>query len=331
MRGSGEAELARDGVDHALADGRIALTTIHVLATHLRADNADELIAAASGRTKAQLKDWLAGRFPRPALPRWIQPVGAAWAPSATERSPSQSAQSGVPPTDGLFPSTPLPETTHSHALARVPVPSSAAIPPNPQVPVRAHVEPLNAEQVAVRFTMDRRVLEKMERALELLGHRVAPNDIASVFERALDALLPALERQKFAATDRPQAPRNEPPANARTLSAHVKRSVWARDGGRCTFANASGKRCECRRALQYDHVRPIALGGESTLENLRLLCPAHNQLEAERRLGREFMQAKRRVAAPTPVRSQRTTRHDSGVHSQRAVPFASLRASELS
>lgn len=32
---------------------------------------------------------------------------------------------------------------------------------------------------------------------------------------------------------------------------------------------------------LKYDHIRPIALGGQSNLENIRLVCRAHNQLYA--------------------------------------------------
>ena len=45
---------------------------------------------------------------------------------------------------------------------------------------------------------------------------------------------------------------------------------------------------------LEYDHVRPIARGGRSTTDNLRLRCRAHNQLEAEQLYGEAFMQQKR-------------------------------------
>src|SRR6185436_7504548 len=68
----------------ALVDDRISMTAIHTLAVHLRADNVVELIAAASGRTKAQLLDWLACRFPRPAVPTVFRPLGAP----ASESSP---------------------------------------------------------------------------------------------------------------------------------------------------------------------------------------------------------------------------------------------------
>jgi len=268
----------------ALADGRIHLTAVHTLATHLRADNVDDLIAAAAGRTKAQLRDWLACRFPQPAVPTVFRPV-----------APPALASAEAPIHELLQP--PPAECKDSlHALARVPVPSTAPNPTISQVPLRdrAHVDPLNAEQVKVQFTMSRQALAKMKHAMDLLGASVAHNDVAALFEKLLDMALPALEKQKFAATDHPRAPREQAPTNARTIPAHVKREVWQRDGGRCTFKSATGRRCECTRGLEYDHVKPVVLGGEATCENLRLLCRKHNQLEAERRLGTDFMRQRR-------------------------------------
>lgn len=49
---------------------------------------------------------------------------------------------------------------------------------------------------------------------------------------------------------------------------------------------------------VQMDHVHEVARGGESTVENLRLRCHAHNQLEAERTFGAEFMRHRRIAAA---------------------------------
>ena len=272
----------------ALADDRIHLTAVHTLAAFLRPENVDELIKAATGRSKPQLKDWLACRFPRPAEPTEIRPIGAstASAPTILLELPSVAA-----------PELPTAEkVANSHALARVPVPSTAMESAESPVPLhhRARVDPLNAEQVKLSFTMPRRVLAKMQHAMALLGSAVAPDDVAALFERLLDMSTPALEKQKFAATDEPRAPRVRKPRNARSVPAHVRREVWTRDGGQCTFESASGRRCTCRRGLQFDHVKPVAHGGEATIENIRLLCPKHNQLEAERRLGKPLMDRKR-------------------------------------
>jgi len=73
---------------------------------------------------------------------------------------------------------------------------------------------------------------------------------------------------------------------------------VWRRDEGRCTFVGTHGHRCGSRVHLQFDHVTPVARGGTSTADDLRLRCRAHNQLEAERAFGRGFMEARRGRAA---------------------------------
>ncbi len=77
--------------------------------------------------------------------------------------------------------------------------------------------------------------------------------------------------------------PNSAPAASStRYIPAAVKRAVWARDRGRCTFKNhATGLLCEARTRLQYEHIVPFAHDGENTAENLTLLCRAHNALRA--------------------------------------------------
>jgi hypothetical protein len=73
-----------------------------------------------------------------------------------------------------------------------------------------------------------------------------------------------------------------------------VKRDVHERDGEQCTFVSADGVRCTERAYLELDHTTPVARGGQPTLDGTRHLCSAHNQYEAERILGADFMRAKR-------------------------------------
>ena len=58
------------------------------------------------------------------------------------------------------------------------------------------------------------------------------------------------------------------------------------------------GKRCASRRQLEYDHVIPVARGGRATVDNIRQRCRVHNQFEAERTFGADFMRRKRGAAA---------------------------------
>ena len=62
----------------------------------------------------------------------------------------------------------------------------------------------------------------------------------------------------------------------SRTIPSAIRRSLRARDGG-CRFPG-----CENRRFVDAHHVRHWAHGGETTLDNLLLLCRRHHRLVHE-------------------------------------------------
>ena len=67
--------------------------------------------------------------------------------------------------------------------------------------------------------------------------------------------------------------------ATSRAIPAAVKRAVWRRDRGRCSYVDrTSGRRCGSQHLLQIDHVVPYARGGAAEPNNLRLLCAAHHR-----------------------------------------------------
>jgi 5-methylcytosine-specific restriction endonuclease McrA len=63
----------------------------------------------------------------------------------------------------------------------------------------------------------------------------------------------------------------------SRHVPAAVRRSVWQRDGGRCSFVDARGVRCRATRAIEFHHERPYARGGTHCVENITLRCRSHN------------------------------------------------------
>ena len=70
------------------------------------------------------------------------------------------------------------------------------------------------------------------------------------------------------------------PGSRSRYIPVAVKREVWRRDQGRCSYVDRhSGRRCGSRYRLEIDHIVPFALGGASELFNLRLRCGAHHKL----------------------------------------------------
>lgn len=133
--------------------------------------------------------------------------------------------------------------------------------------------------------------------AQALLSHTVPPGDLAAVLKRVLAEGIASLERHRFAAAERPRHGERRASAEGRHVPAEVRRAVWKRDDGRCTFVSETGVRCAAIAWLQFDHIDPYARGGEATAANVRLRCRAHNQYEAERTSGAEFMRHKREAA----------------------------------
>ena len=78
---------------------------------------------------------------------------------------------------------------------------------------------------------------------------------------------------------------------NSRYIPVQVRREVWQRDRGHCTYVNPLTKKCcSSKHGLELDHIHPHALGGDSSTENMRLRCKAHNQLAAVQSFGRRHM-----------------------------------------
>jgi hypothetical protein len=72
-----------------------------------------------------------------------------------------------------------------------------------------------------------------------------------------------------------------------------TRRVVWMRDHGKCSYQDSlTSQRCESRHLLEIDHVMPVACGGSNDIENLRLVCRAHNTMFATQVFGKKKMAA---------------------------------------
>jgi len=92
-----------------------------------------------------------------------------------------------------------------------------------------------------------------------------------------------------------------------------IRRAIAMRDEFQCTYVDGEGRRCQCRAFLQLHHEQAHALGGPSTVQNLRLLCGPHNRLLAERDFGRTPSGVPQRLTH----QEQCTRRSSSGVPQQ--------------
>jgi hypothetical protein len=67
--------------------------------------------------------------------------------------------------------------------------------------------------------------------------------------------------------------------SNPRFIPAQLIHAIRRRDQGQCSYRSPQGVRCLQRRWIEVHHILPLALGGQNTLENLKLICRGHHQV----------------------------------------------------
>jgi hypothetical protein len=261
-----------------LADGRLHLSGIALLAPHLTEENREGVLARAALKTKRQIEELVAELAPKPDVPAAMRML-----PAPPPRADVQLRPDGVESKAPVEAVPPAPE-----------VKAAPAVSPRP--------EPLAPERYKVVFTASRELRDKLDR-LQALMHE----DLAAVIEAAVTEKIERLEARRYGETKRPRKNLHDTDTSARSryIPAAVKRVVRKRDGDRCTFVDGSGRRCTERRGLEFHHHDPFGRGGDHDPAKISLMCKAHNTYLAEREYGKAVMDRFRRngrVSEPAPV-----------------------------
>jgi 5-methylcytosine-specific restriction endonuclease McrA len=318
-----------------LADGSVTLTTVRLLAPHLTDTNYVALLAEARHRSKRDVEHIIARLHPQPDVPASVRKLPTPVPPQLTTAAAATGAHADE--------SRSLVEPQPASPLAAPrQVPPKVSLPPpsRPQV-----VAPIAPARYQVSLTVGAETYAKLRQAQDLLRHVVPDGDPAVIVDRALTALLTQLMKTKEAAPNRPtgrQTGSSSPAvagerrsssdveARSRRIPASIQRAVWQRDGGRCTFVSRSGRRCAARCWLEFHHTVPFAAGGETSVDNLRLLCRAHNRQQAARDFGPSTAWRVRELAPAYGIDLANSCRHEfphSASSARSASPFYEIRA----
>ena len=253
-----------------VARGELHLSALCELAPHLKAENASELFEACRGKTRRQVEEEIAARFPRPDVREQIRrlPERTAIASEAPRRRELESLSVGrfgvhFTADAELRELLERARELSSHRLRRGDLSSL----------MKLVLATFVKREEARRFALGKRP----QKANVSAKAGAAAKDHASSAPPGGARALAVRESKR----------------RGRYIPAAERREVYRRDQGRCSFVAESGQRCEARILLELDHVKPWAKQGASLASNLRLRCRAHNQLHARHCLGALHLAAK--------------------------------------
>ena len=240
-----------------------------MLAPYLTDTNCEELLARATYKTKRELLVLVTEIAPKPDVAPSIRKL-----PKQRQKPASEHRASGA-------------ESTPSGKSSPAPAPQAADKPPV--------VEPLAPSHYRVQFTASAELHDKLQRLAALMPGA----DLASMIETSVTEKLERLEAKRLGKVKNPRKSLEDADTSpgVRGISAPVRRFVWARDHGQCVFESGDGRRCPERRGLQFHHEDPYGLGGDRSVDNVRLLCRVHNLYMAEMDYGKDKMERYRRSA----------------------------------
>ena len=276
----------------ALRDGRLCITSLAEVVKVLTPENCAAVLPKFFHCSSREARFVAAEVNPVQAAPR--REVVTSTATIVPQLASAQRDDSGLPPTGLVQALEPTPLSAQPTAVAGIAKLST--------------IEPLSAEDRRLHLTVTREFLAKLDRARDGMSNAYPTATGVFVLEAALDLLLEKQakarggtekqrrrRRRRSSRTSAATVSEPAPPADPRYIPQAVKDAVWVRDGGCCAFPAADGEVCGSTRNLEWDHIRPIAHGGLSTVDNVRLLCHRHNQLWAQHCFGKDWMKQFRR------------------------------------
>ncbi len=303
-------------MEAALRDGRLCLSTLALLGQVLTEENADELLTQAAYLSKADVDSLVASVRPRPVpaegIRKLAEPRTAAGAVAA------RPAELPSPPS--LVAAAPAQVSGEPGIRSLALAPAIAAAPSPRREAAGSEMRAVAEDLWSLRVTVGLDFKNDLEKLAALLSHRVPRKDIGAVLHEALRCAIDKHGKRKGAVAPAcKKTPKSRPStagANPRAIPIDVRRQVWERDGGACTWATADGRRCGSRWQLELDHIVSPLEGGTSTAGNLRVRCRAHNLWYAEQVYGREHMDRfrRQRSATRTPRTGELTDPRDSWI-----------------
>ena len=140
-----------------------------------------------------------------------------------------------------------------------------------PEIHLRETQRAVAKDRTEIKIFVEDVTLGHLGKLKSLWSNATADASLSEVIKRMASECVKREERPIRSS----RAPALEP------TKASISRDIRQRDEGKCTYIDKHGRRCGSEHFLEEDHILPKAIGGEYSVENIRLRCRAHNQRHA--------------------------------------------------
>ncbi|MEM6559068.1 MAG: HNH endonuclease [Myxococcota bacterium] len=181
-----------------LAAGRLHLTALKLVGPHLTKVNSDALLERVSGKSRRAIERELARLFPREDAPSQLRklPAKPGQDCGGARKSPALRV-----PVDTFERSWSEPSSCEHRFETNS---SSSALPFERHRPSDvSRCTALSESRYRLQVTIPEQTRAKLDAACDLLRHQIPDGDLALVLDHALDALIEARLKRKFAKTSR--------------------------------------------------------------------------------------------------------------------------------
>ncbi len=316
-----------------LADGRLSLSGMRVIGPHVDGGNVGERLAEAAGKSKRELAELVAKWSPRPDVPARVvrlPPPPRGGEVGAAKRV--ESAGTTELSLERPRPKHRVEPLSEARYRVQVTVGARVAAKLEEAMAIAGHQVAAGDYETLLELALDvflaakkkqrfgvgarpkaRKAVVKAPQSVGQAGESVeqagesvgqageSAGQAGESVEQAGESVEQAGESvehdgesvgQAGESVERAGASAGQAGGRGRAIPVAIRRAVVARDGLRCSFVGPGG-RCGETRRLELHHVEAFARGGAHSVENLRVVCQAHNQFVAREELGAGFVAGK--------------------------------------
>jgi hypothetical protein len=198
-----------------LAEGKVHLTGLRLLAPHLCEENVEEILGRAAGLSRRKIEELVCELAPKADAPAVVRKLPQPRNVTSDKKIPVQGS-----------------------GQVTQPAPTAQPAPARTMAGPAALVQPLAPARYKVQFTTDQVTRDKLKKAQELAGRGVS---LETLMTRAIDLFTADLEKKRLGVADRKPRPAK---TTSRYIAKPTRRLVFERDGGQCTFQDSATDRC---------------------------------------------------------------------------------------